>query len=42
MNVQMPPTRGDQDFQQDEHRSPLRKYLVAGLALLLILGGYWY
>src|ERR1700748_143402 len=43
MNVQVPPTRGDQDFQQDEHHvSPVRKYLVAGTALLLILGGYWY
>ena len=43
MNVQVPPTRGDQDFQQDEQqRSPLRKYLAGGLALLLILGGYWY
>jgi multidrug efflux system membrane fusion protein len=43
MNVQVPPTRGKQDFQQDEaHRSPLRKYLAGGVALLLIVGGYWY
>jgi multidrug efflux system membrane fusion protein len=43
MNVQVPPTRGNQDLQQDdERRSPLRKYLAAGTALLLILGGYWY
>ena len=43
MNVQVPPTRGHQDFQQNEkHGSPLRKYLAGGAALLLILGGYWY
>ena len=43
MNVQVPPTRGQQDFQQDEKQgSPLRKYLAGGAALLLILGGYWY
>ncbi len=43
MNVQVPPTRGKQDFQQDEKQgSPLRKYLAGGIALLLILGGYWY
>jgi membrane fusion protein, multidrug efflux system len=43
MNVQVPPTRVEQDFQQDEqHGSPLRKYLAGGIALLLIVGGYWY
>src|ERR1700759_4341899 len=43
MNVQVPPTRRDQDLEQDEHhRSPLRKYLLGGIALLLVVGGYWY
>ena len=43
MNVQVPPTHVELDFEQDEKRgSPWRKYLAGGIALVLIVGGYWY
>ncbi len=43
MNVQVPPTRAELDFEQEErHGSPWRKYLAGGIALVLIVGGYWY
>ena len=43
MNVQVPPTHVELDFEQDEKRgSPWRKYLAGGIALGLIVGGYWY
>ena len=43
MTVQVPPKQAEQKSRQAQ-KSPgsLRKYLVGGLALLLILGGYWY
>ena len=40
MNVQVPPRRVEQNVRQAG--SPLRRYGIGGLALLAVLGGYYY
>ena len=45
MNVQMPPKQAGQTLQEEDEPGllvSLRKYLIGGGVLLVVLGGYWY